>query len=177
MASLTQSTEKGPIKWLVLFLQAIAAVTLFALMLITCVDVVGRYVFNSPLTGSTELTEIAVGIVVFAVVPVISSRNDHIVVDLLDPLFPARASFIRSVVINIVVCIALIFLGQRINVLAARSLSYGEVTEYLEIPTGWMMHFMGYVCWVTAFLVVTLGIFRAFVDFKRSLPVTDHKAS
>ena len=89
MTDLNQLTERGPIEWLVFFLHAIAAVTLFSLMLTTCIDVFGRYLFNNPLTGSTELTEIAVGIVVFSVLPVISWRNDHVVVDILDHFFPA----------------------------------------------------------------------------------------
>lgn len=171
--TLIKSTEKGPIKWLVLFLQILSAVTLFALMLVTCVDVVGRYVFNSPLTGSTELTEIAVGIVVFSVLPVISWRNDHIVVDLLDPLFPALAQFIRAIIINICISVGLVFLGIRINVLGERSLSYEEVTEYLQIPTGWMMYFIGYICWLTAFMVVTLGIFRAYREYQRKTALKD----
>ncbi len=162
---------------MVLFLQAIAALTLFALMMITCVDVIGRYVFNSPLTGATELTEMAVGIVVFSVVPIISSRNDHIVVDLLDPLFPPLAQFIRTIIINILICIALVYLGQRINLLAERSLSYGEVSEYLAIPSGWMMYFIGYAAWVTGLMVVTLGIYRAFLEFKQAKTTQDRKAS
>jgi TRAP-type transport system small permease protein len=174
---LNNSTEKGPVKWLVLFLQGLSAVTLFALMMVTCVDVVGRYVFNSPLTGSTELTEIAVGIVVFSVLPIISWRNDHIVVDLLDPLFPALAQFIRTIIINICICIGLLFLGQRINVLGERSLSYEEVTEYLEIPAGWMMHFIGYICWVTAFMVATLGIYRAYREYQRKLTLSNDNKS
>lgn len=177
MDSQLHATEKGPIKWLVLFLQAISALTLFTLMMVTCVDVVGRYVFNSPLTGSTELTEIAVGIVVFSVVPIISWRNDHIVVDLLDPLFPPLSRLIRSIIINICISIALFYLGNRIIVLGERSLSYGEVTEYLEIPSGWMMYFMGYVCWITAFMIVTLGIYRAYYEYKRTRTVSGLKDS
>lgn len=169
MDPLIKTTEKGPIKWLVLFLQIVSAVTLFALMLITCVDVVGRYVFNSPLTGSTELTEIAVGIVVFSVLPILTWRNDHIVVDLLDPFFPALAQFIRSIIINVCIAAGLVYLGQRINVLGERSLSYDEVTEYLHIPTGWMMHFIGYICWVSALMAVTLGIYRAYCEYRRAL--------
>ncbi|SEB19258.1 hypothetical protein SAMN02745729_1443, partial [Marinobacterium iners DSM 11526] len=41
--------EKGPALWLAFFLEVVASVVLFILMALTCVDVVGRYVFNSPL--------------------------------------------------------------------------------------------------------------------------------
>ncbi len=137
-----------------------------ALMLITCIDVFGRYLFNNPLTGSTELTEIAVGIVIFSVLPIVSWRNDHVVVDILDHFFSRRVHMIRTIVINLLISVALVFLGQRIYVLGQRSLSYGEVTEYLAIPLGWMMIFIAIMCWVTALAVVTLGIVRAIAEFR-----------
>lgn len=144
-------------------------------MLITCVDVFGRYLFNNPLTGSTELTEIAVGIVVFSVLPVISWRNDHVVVDILDHLFPAKAHFVRTIAINILISIALVYLGQRILVLGQRSISYEEVSEYLAIPTGWMMYFIAVMCWITAIMVVTLGIYRALREYRlTTLTIADN---
>lgn len=177
MDLVTQSTEKGPIKWLVLFLQAISAVTLFILMMITCVDVIGRYVFNRPLTGSTELTEMAVGIVIFSILPIISWRNDHVVVDLLDHFVSPVVHMIRTVILNILISIALGFLGYRIIILGERSLSYEEVTEYLEIPSGWMMYFIGYLCWTTAFMVVTFGIYRSYRVYRQTVVTTTHEST
>jgi TRAP-type C4-dicarboxylate transport system permease small subunit len=163
--------EKGPIKWLVLFLHGVAAVTMLALMLVTCIDVFGRYLFNNPLTGSTELTEIAVGIVIFSVFPILSSRNDHIVVDILDHFFSPRVHMIRTILINGLIAIALIFLGERIYVLGQRSLSFGEVTEFLAIPLGWMMTFIAVMCWATALAAITLGVYRAIVEFREPPPL------
>ena len=162
MADLTRSTEKGPIRGLVLFLQGLSAITLLALMMITVVDVVGRYVFNHPLTGSTELTEIAVGIVVFSVFPIITWRNEQVVVDILDGFVPPRLHFIRTVLFNLIISGSLLYLGQRIWVLGQRSLSYEEVTEYLGIPSGWMMLFIAVSCWLTAAMTVSLGNYRAW---------------
>jgi len=167
-------TEKGPIRWLVLFLHAVAAFTLLALMSITCIDVFGRYLFNNPLTGSTELTEIAVGIVIFSVFPIVSWRNDHVVVDILDGFFSPKIHLFRTIVINLLISIALVYLAQRIWVLGHRSLSYGEVTEYLAIPLGWMMIFIAIMCWVTALAVITLGIYRAIVDYREPPQTTSY---
>ena len=73
---------------------------------------------------------------------------------------------IRTIVINLSISVALAFLGQRIYVLGLRSLSYGEVTEYLAIPLGWMMIFIAVMCWVTTVAVVTLGIVRAIAEYR-----------
>ena len=64
--------DKGPAKWPVFLLELLASVVLFLLMLITCIDVVGRYLFASPLPGATELTEVGLAIMVFAAIPVIT---------------------------------------------------------------------------------------------------------
>jgi len=158
--------ETGPAKWLAFFLNLIASVTLFSLMVITCVDVIGRYVFNAPLSGSIELTEMALGILVFSVFPVNAWRNEHIVVDMLDKFTPPIVHLLRTVLLNVVAAIALFFVGQRIIVLANRSLSYGEESEYLAIPLGWAMNFIGAMCWLSAFGLLTLGILSAYQRYR-----------
>ncbi len=154
--------ETGPAYWLTLFLLGAASIVLFALMVITCVDVAGRNLFNSPLTGSTELTEFALAILVFATLPVVSWRNEHVVVDLLDNLFSSKAAQIRTVLIQLTTAVALFFLGNRIHVLGGRSLEYGEVSEYLNFPPGYIILFMAYMCWFTALAAATYGIYRVF---------------
>ncbi len=158
---LTPLPEKGPARWLALLLNGVASVTLFLLMVITCVDVFGRYVFNHPLTGSTEMVEMSLAILVFAVLPVISWRNEHIVVDLLDSFTPPLVHMLRNILLNIVMAIALYFLGGRILTLGARSLDYGERSEYLGVPLGWTINFIGAMCWLTAVTLLMLGIHRA----------------
>ena len=167
MDPLNRSIEKGPARWLVLFLESLSALTLMALMLITCVDVAGRYLFNNPLTGSTELTEMALAIVVFSVLPIISWRNDHVVVDLLDRFVPPVLNMLRTWLFNIAIAVALVYLGKRVKVLAERSISYEEVSEYLAIPLGWIMSFIAYACWTTALALLTLGLYRAFREYRR----------
>ena len=53
----SQASEAGV--WLDRALGACAAILLFCLMALTTADVIGRYVFNSPLRGAFELTELA----------------------------------------------------------------------------------------------------------------------
>jgi TRAP-type C4-dicarboxylate transport system permease small subunit len=175
LLELNRQTEKGPIKWLVLFLELAAATTLFFMMMITVVDVVGRYVFNSPLSSTTELTEVSMGIIVFSVLPIITWRNDHVVVDLLDRLFPPIAHMLRTAIIHLITSVALGFLGKRIIEMGERSLSYGEVTEYVEIPLGGVYYILGSMCWLTAFMAITLGIYRSWIQYRNHLPSPSHE--
>ena len=55
--------------------------------------------------------------------------------------------------------------------LGQRSLSFGEVTEFLAIPLGWMMTFIAVMCWATALAAITLGVYRAIVEFREPPPL------
>ena len=153
--------EKGPASWLAFFLNLLAALSLLGLMIITCIDVIGRYLLNSPLTGSTELIEMGLGIVIFAAFPVISWRNEQIVVDMLSKFTPLIINLIRTLLLNLVSAIAFYFLGDRIITLGQRSLSYGEESEFLAIPLGWTINFIGVMCWFAALALLTFGIYKA----------------
>ena len=167
-SSANPAVERGAVRALALLLEGVCAVTLFALMVVTCVDVFGRYLFNAPLTGSTELTELAVGVVIFAAFPLISWRNEHVVVDILDRFVPPFLHAARTLVFHIVAATGLIFIGGRIVTLAERSLGYGEVTEFLAIPVGWMIYFFGAMCWLTAFMLLTFGVYSCLKTARRA---------
>jgi len=167
MIAQAHQSESRLEKALAFVLNTIGAVTLFALMLITCLDVFGRYVFNMPLTGATELTEFAVGIVVFSVLPIVSWRNEHIVVDMLDRFTGPMVHLIRTLLLNAIMAIALIFVGQRILTLGARSLGYGEVSEYLGIPVGWPINFIGIMCYLTAATLFSFAMLHAINNYKQ----------
>jgi TRAP-type C4-dicarboxylate transport system permease small subunit len=69
-----------------LFLANVGAIILLGLVVLTCVDVIGRYMFNSPLVGAVELVRICMAGIIFFSFPLMFLRNDHIIVDLI-PFF------------------------------------------------------------------------------------------
>lgn len=152
--------ETGPAVWLALLLESIAAITLFGLMALTCVDVFGRYLFNNSLNGATELTEVGLAIMVFAEMPVVTWRGGHVVVDILDNWLSHAAIKVLGLLSALLISTALYFLGVRIFELAARSLKRGVVTEYLGMPTGYIVQYIALMSWVTAGLMITYGVYR-----------------
>ena len=145
--------------WLARFLEGAAGVVLFAMMAMTCIDVTGRYFFNAPLDGATELTQMMLAIVVFAVLPTATWREEHINVDLLDNVFPRRLVNIRQALVNLVSAVALGWLTLRIWDLAARTASYGDVTPYLGIPMAPVDYFIAVMAGATA-LALALNVVR-----------------
>jgi|TARA_B100000315_G_scaffold164796_1_gene153433 TRAP-type C4-dicarboxylate transport system permease small subunit len=148
-----EDEERGSAVWLRRLSDGTSSLILFCLMAMTCVDVVGRYFFNSPLDGATELTQLAMGVIVFAVLPTVSFREDHVSVDLLDIWFPDRLINSRQILMNIIAMIAMGVVTWRMWIIAERTVEYGDATEFLEIPYAPMYFFISAMCGATAIAI------------------------
>ena len=140
----------------------LAGVTLFALMVMTFFDVILRSVANNPIESATELTRLAMAIIVFSCLPAVSWRNGHIVVDLFDRFFTPTMARIRDSLIDLVCGALLILPGKRVIELAERSRSYGDLTEYLRIPQFYIGWFIGISVLVTALVLLLRVVIRIF---------------
>ena len=127
----------------------IAAIALFAMMALTCADVIGRKFFDNSLTGAVELTEIFMLLMIFFALPLASLAGEHIVFDLLDRMLPA--ALVRWQKLFSHGLAGLIMLGSAWVVFerAGRTWEYGDVTSALEIRLG-PFHYL-----VAVMLVVT----------------------
>ena len=137
-------------------LVALSATVLFVLMLLTVVDVLGRYFFNWPLPGGFELTEIIMAALVFTALPVVSRREDHIVIDLLDFLMPRWIVTPRQIVVNLLCAVMTALWSWRTWTLGDRLWGYGDVTEYLHIPIGPICFFISIMSGLTTLVFLSL---------------------
>ena len=115
----------------------------------TVIDVIGRF-FGTPLSGGTELTEFGLALVIFAALPAVSWRREHVAVDLLDRHTPAAVHRWRQVVIDVLFALCLAALSKRIWELALRSWKREEVSEFLSIELGWIFAYIALMCALTA---------------------------
>ena len=130
-----------------LALEGVAGATLFALMLLTTADVVGRYFFNLPILGTVELTQQMLAAVVFLSLPVACWREEHVSVDLLDAM--------RQMIVNLIIAVALWVIATRVWALGVRAFEWGDVTEFLRIPDGYLIYLIAIMLFLSALL--TLG--------------------
>ncbi|WP_355660526.1 TRAP transporter small permease [Halomonas salifodinae] len=134
-------------------LEGVAGATLFALMLLTTADVTGRYFFNNPILGTVELTQLMLAAVVFLSLPVVCWREAHISVDLLDAVFPRSLIWFRQLVVNGVCCAALWVMTRRVWALGERAFAWGDVTEFLRLPLGYLIYLMALMLGLSALLL------------------------
>ncbi|BFM49841.1 TRAP transporter small permease [Marinomonas sp. THO17] len=120
----------------------IATFAMFFMMMLTLVDVIGRYFFSMPITGGFEITEMMLALVIFLGIPLVTSEQDHITVDIIDDFIPAKVlSWLKNIVTAIgAVCFTVlaIMLWQH----AFKILRYGDTTAVLEIPYSWISFLM-----------------------------------
>jgi TRAP-type C4-dicarboxylate transport system permease small subunit len=143
--------------WCETILGGVAAFLLFVLMLVTIVDVVGRGVFNAPLPGGFEITELLMATLVFSALPAVTLRENHIVIDLLDFLTPKWLVIPRQVVINIFCAAVLGLWAWRSWAWGERMERYGDVTEFLKIPLAPVAYFIAILSAATGVILLVLA--------------------
>lgn len=112
----------------------LGAFSLFVMMLLTAVDVVGRYVFNSPITGTFELTKFLVLILIFSFLANTQAHKMHVTVDLILSRFP-KPFRIYIELFNHAMSLVLMALITWIGVLRAFELKeVSEASPNLGIP-------------------------------------------
>ena len=132
-----------------------AAAVLFCLMLVTCVDVIGRF-FNRPLFGGFELTEVLLATLIFAGLPLVTLRNAHVTVDLFDAVTPDWLFRIQHVVACAVGIACSGFLSWRLWLRAEHMHSAGETTAQLKIKLSWLTYSMSVLMALTAVALFVL---------------------
>lgn len=110
----------------------IAASALFAMMLLTFFDVVGRKLVSS-IPGSLELTELLMLVVIFVGLPLASLKGEHVFFDLLDHLLPPRMRRLQAMLANAICAALLGGASWLVYVRAGRTWSQGDTTAQLLI--------------------------------------------
>jgi len=123
-------------------LGAAAAGILLAMMLLTVVDVIARYVFSRPVRGAFEVTELMLVVLIFAGLPLVSFTDEHAVMDFIDRLLGPRGQqwLERSVQ---AACAGFMFLlTWLVWRKADRIWAYRDTTDVLRIVYGPFVYFM-----------------------------------
>lgn len=130
------------------WLARIAAVALALIAVVTLCDVVARKVFNSGFTFTVEMTELAMALIVFMGVGLVTHQRGHIVVDVLTLRLSERARVWLGLVANVLSLGFILLMVWRLWLQAAFILSKGDTTPIWNIPL-----------WPIAYLIAAGGIF------------------
>ncbi len=136
----------------------IAILLLIALTLLTSVDVIARYWFNSPINGAFELTQLLLAALIFVAFPLTTAMREHIEVDLLANLLPDSVNRLSSLFAGLVTSVVLAVVGWRLFHHALRLAEDGAVTNSLALPLQPIGYIGALSCVVSAGLAAAIAI-------------------
>jgi TRAP-type C4-dicarboxylate transport system permease small subunit len=120
----------------------LAASVLMLLMIITFIDVLGRYLFSAPLPGAFELTEIMMAMLIFAGLPLVLRANQHVSVNLIVGILSPKILHLQRLITQAIMAVVLAVMAWRMWIKAAEMLEQGDETAYLLLPIAPVAFFM-----------------------------------
>ena len=137
-----------------------ASAILMGMMLLTFVDVVARYLFNRPLRGGFEVTELLLLVLIFAGLPLVSHADEHVTMDFIDRLLRGRARVWLNRSVHLLVAALMFFMAWQVTVKADRISSYGDATDVLRILYGPFVYF-------SAVMIALAGLIHLYKMFQQ----------
>ena len=134
----------------------LAGIALFAIMVLTFLDVGGRKLLDNSITGSLELTELLMVVVIFGALPLVSERGEHVVFDSLDPYLPGFIKKIQRALVHLLCATALLALGWLMWKTGREFMQTGETTAQLKILKAPFIYGMGLLCAFTGIIHLSL---------------------
>ena len=129
-----------------------AALGLFGIMLLTLVDVGGRKLLDSSVPGSLELTELLMVCVIFAALPLVSLRGEHVVFDSLDERLPRWLRRTQQVIVELLSTVLMGGLAWVMWVKAGQIGSTGQTTSQLKLPVDVVVYAMSLLLLLAALM-------------------------
>lgn len=134
----------------------LAGVALLAIMLLTLVDVLGRKWLSQSVPGALELTEILMVVVIFAALPLVSQRGEHVVFDSLDNYLPTGLLKLQAVAIHLVCATMMLGLAYLMWRTAGQFAQNGETTAQLKFAKAPFIYGMSVMCAIAGLVHVAL---------------------
>ena len=135
-----------------------SSILLMLMMLLTFADVVARYLLNRPIRGAFEITELALLVLIFAGLPLVSHADEHVTMDFIDRILPGWLADLWVRGAHAACAAVMFFLTWQVWLKAAKISSYGDTTEVLRIEVGPFVYFM-------AVMIALTGVVHVFKIF------------
>ncbi|MFH1491016.1 MAG: TRAP transporter small permease [Pseudomonadota bacterium] len=148
------------------FMSHIASVVLFLMMILTILDVFLRKIFSNSITGTVEISEKMLVIVIFFALAVTEVLNGHVKVDLVMGFFSERVQAVVDFITQLACFILMILVTWSAVIYAEKMRLAGEVSQDLWIPVYPFIYVVAAGCAILALtlLIKFLGAFLKAVN-------------
>jgi hypothetical protein len=169
------------------FMAVLGGLVLSALILLTCLSVLGRtlntvlhgwmgtiapgfskWLLNlgvGPIEGDFELVEAGVAFAIFAFLPLCQIKSMHASVDILANTFPRWLNRFLRMITEVIFAAVLVVIAWRLYEGMLSKRSYGETTFLLEFPIWWSYAASLFAAIVAAMAGVYMALVRIYEFF------------
>jgi TRAP-type C4-dicarboxylate transport system permease small subunit len=137
---------------------ALCAAALFSIMALTFFDVIGRKAVSQSIPGAFEVTEMLMVLVIFAALPLVSERGEHVVFDSLDSFFPDWFIKLQKAFIHLVCGAAMLALAYLMWRTGNQFAQNGDQSAQLHIAKAPFIYGMSIFCGVTGLIHLVLMV-------------------
>ncbi len=121
-------------------------------MALTFFDVIGRKAVSQSIPGAFEITEMLMVLVIFAALPLVSERGEHVMFDSLDSFFPEWFIKVQQAFIHMVCGVAMLALAYLMWGTAQQFAQNGDVSAQLGIAKAPFIYGMAAFCAITGLI-------------------------
>lgn len=157
-------------------LGVLSCVFLFFMMLLTFIDVGGRYFFSSPLPAAYEIIAFTMPCIIFCALPAVNLREGHVTIDLFDTFIPERLKYWQRFFVLLISTVVMGFISWRLATRSYDHFRFHDVTDELYIPLWYFSLMMAILSFIAAITLLMACINVLTANDKLSAPVDDDGA-
>lgn len=138
---------------------------LLGMVFLTTIDVIGRFFFNNPITGTFELTELGLALVIFLGLGLTHMHNEHIAIDIVTDKFSRIGQAITDIIIDSFIAIFMTIVAWQMWEKAQRISDANTTTGDLKLPISIFIIFaaFGMLTFALSALVKILNVLKKVV--------------
>ena len=123
---------------IIAILEVLSSIVLAAMMLLTFVDVVGRYIIDAPIFGASEMISTMLALLIFLGLGIANARDKHIVVELVDSKIRTLSPKVYDWMVQGFSILAMCLIVYVLVESAIEAMRSGSATIVLEWPMAWI---------------------------------------
>jgi TRAP-type C4-dicarboxylate transport system permease small subunit len=126
-------------------LAAVAALAIVTMILVTCVDVVGRRL-GYPLKGTYDIVELLGAVMIAGAMPYTTAYRGHVAIEFVVQVLPHRGRVVLDLFVRSASMCMFGFLTWRFIEYGRELKASGQVTLTLQWPVFWLPYWMAVCC-------------------------------
>jgi len=115
-------------------INGVSAAVMLLLTFITIIDVTGRFLFNHPLPGIIEATELGLVPIVYLAFGYTEHHEEHVVIDAAYQVLPKALKNAMYLMAGLISVVTVLLMAWQLYVYAGRMLTGGYQSAVLRIP-------------------------------------------